>query len=121
MNNLLDTIWQQVQDLNTRVDLLSRTMTTFSAQSEITEDVSGSILELQNKISSLTAQITALQANLSGLNNSSNTITTNFEQVNLSIDQLREDLGNIDNELYFIIKGSYLTLEQIENIMNGNY
>lgn len=114
MKDLIERIQLKLQELDNRLYLIKQTLDNSFPNLGENENLSSLVAVLQNDVNTAKSQISAIQSNITAFNNTYSTLVPTVENLSSSI-------SNIDNELYFIVKGTYLTESQISSITNGTY
>ena len=129
MNNLLNNLYQKLQDLTNRLDLLKQQFDSFVPILEDDENLSSLVASLQQNVSDFQLDLTSAESNINALNNTCSTLLTSVENNNNSIQNLQNKdaqfeqqlntLNSADQELSSSIDYLTTVLMNFNNISHG--
>lgn len=144
LNSLNNTYTQIVSTVENNSNSIENLQKNYSAQQELLNSIGTQLSSLDSNYTTLSSQVEQNSSNIS--NNTSeiqinsdniklNSIDININKKNISnlntqtvnlrkeLDELviNENSPGIDNELFFIIKGTYVANEDINSVVNGTY
>lgn len=144
LNSLNNTYTQIVSTVESNSNSIENLQKNYSAQQELLNSIGTQLSSLDSNYTTLSSQVEQNSSNISNntteiqinsdnikLNsidiniNKKNISNLNTQTVNLrkELDKLviNENSPGIDNELFFIVKGTYVANEDINSVVNGTY